>query len=231
MEQILTVVLVLWAQRSNESDATKNVLYVTVNIPDSKNVKVDLTATHLKIESDSEDSKQHYKLDLEFYKEIVPEESHYHANGINITFVLRKKELQAEYWPRITKVKAKYHYIKTDFDKWVDEDEQDGQEEESSDLPPNPYMGGDAGAGGMPGMADMASMFGGAGGAGGADGMNPDFMQQLLKMNGGKLPDLDELTKGLPKDEGFSSNAKEGDFSSSDDDNDQAEQETTETKA
>lgn len=31
-----------------------------------------------------------------------------------------------EYWPRLTKEKAKLFYLKTDFDKWVDEDDQNG---------------------------------------------------------------------------------------------------------
>merc|ERR1711964_553311 len=48
------------------------------------------------------------------------------------------------------------HFLKTDFDKWVDEDEQDEAPED--DLA---NMGG---MGGMPGMGDMSSMMGGAGG-------------------------------------------------------------------
>jgi hypothetical protein len=33
--------------------------------------------------------------------------------------------MRAEYWPRLTKDKGKNARIKTDFSKWVDEDEQD----------------------------------------------------------------------------------------------------------
>lgn len=40
--------------------------------------------------------------------------------------MLRKKELKQEYWPRLTKEKPNRNWIKTDFSKWVDEDEQDG---------------------------------------------------------------------------------------------------------
>jgi hypothetical protein len=39
--------------------------------------------------------------------------------------VLRKKELKEEFWPRLLKNAQKVHFLKTDFDKWVDEDEQD----------------------------------------------------------------------------------------------------------
>lgn len=39
--------------------------------------------------------------------------------------ILRKKAARAEYWPRLTKEKVRNQWIKTDFSKWVDEDEQD----------------------------------------------------------------------------------------------------------
>ena len=42
-----------------------------------------------------------------------------------IVLILRKKAARAEYWPRLTKEKVRNQWIKTDFSKWVDEDEQD----------------------------------------------------------------------------------------------------------
>lgn len=71
----------------------------------------------------------------------------------NIQFVLRKKELKEEFWPRLLKDSKKVHFLKTDFDKWVDEDEQ-------NEAPEEDLSGGMGGMGGMPGM-------GGAGGMGG----------------------------------------------------------------
>ena len=35
-------------------------------------------------------------------------------------FVLRKKELKEEYWPRLLKESKKVHFLKTDFDKVSD---------------------------------------------------------------------------------------------------------------
>lgn len=43
---------------------------------------------------------------------------------------LQKKELKDEYWPRLLKENKKLHFLKTDFDKWVDEDEQNEAPEE-----------------------------------------------------------------------------------------------------
>lgn len=72
--------------------------------------------------------------------------------------MLRKKEAKEEYWPRLLKESKKMHFLKTDFDKWVDEDEQDEKPEDEG-------MGG-----GMGGMPDMGAM----GGMGGMGGMGAD---------------------------------------------------------
>lgn len=213
---------VLWAQRSNKDDETKNVLFVTVKISDSKNTKVDLTSTHLNIESDSDETKDHYKLNLEFYKEVDPEQSHHHTSGNSIYFVIRKKEKQEEFWPRITKEKLKYHYIKTDFDKWVDEDEQDEKatEDELAGMGGPPGFGG--GANESFNMNDLAALQGLAGGQGGAGGA-PDF-SQLANLAGGAGGDFDfsKLAAGAgPVDP----QTTEADFSSSDEE-DQTEEVT-----
>lgn len=87
-----------------------------------------------------------------------------------MTYVLRKKTPKAEFWPRLTKEKVKNAFIKTDFDKWVDEDEQDGVAVEEEDGDP---MGGMGGMGGMPGMGGMGGMpgMGGIPGMGGMGGL------------------------------------------------------------
>ena len=90
--------------------------------------------------------------------------------------MLRKKEKKLEYWPRLTK--DKLPFVKTDFDKWVDEDEQDGAEKLDDDgfdgmggMPGMGGMGGMPGMGGIPGMGDFGSMMGGGmGGMGGGMG-------------------------------------------------------------
>ncbi|ODV96434.1 hypothetical protein PACTADRAFT_30721, partial [Pachysolen tannophilus NRRL Y-2460] len=114
---------VLWAQRSNAEDETKNLVFLTVRIIDPEDVKIDLTSTHLVF--DAKSGGQDYHLNLEFYKEIDTENSQYHTTGSHVFFLLRKKEKEQEYWPRLIKEKSKLHYIRTDFDKWCDEDEQE----------------------------------------------------------------------------------------------------------
>jgi hypothetical protein len=106
------------------------------------------------------------------------QESVKHLTSRALVFNLRKKDLEHEYWPRLTKDKLKSPYIKTDFSKWVDEDEQEGTASTDVDDDPGmggmggmPGMGGMGGMGGMPGMPGMGGM-GGMGGFGGPGGMD-----------------------------------------------------------
>jgi len=154
---------VLWAQRSDATDAAKNFIYLTINVPDIKpsNLKLQLKPQGLNFSGYSDSLKQEYQVELEFYAEIDEKESKIHHTAKNIELVLRKKELKAEFWPRLLKDAKKVHFLKTDFDKWVDEDEQDEAPEDD--------LSGMGGMGGMPGMGDMSSMMGGGGDFGGID--------------------------------------------------------------
>lgn len=177
--------VVLWAQRSNESDPTKNIVYLTIEVQDPTNTKVELTNTSLKFSADASDGNAHYDLNLEFFDEIEPENSKKYEAGNQIRFVLRKKKAQADFWPRLLKEKLKLHYVKTDFDKWVDEDEQEEKPEEDDIM----NFGGAPGAGGA-GDLDFSQLLGG--GAGGPGG-NFDISQlaSQLGQSGASAADQD----------------------------------------
>jgi len=151
---------VLWAQRSSESEEEKNVVYLSVNAIDLQHPKVDLTSTGVTVEGTQKQTNAVYKAALEFYEEIDVKASKYHTTDRGVIFILRKTTKKSEYWPRLTKSNKKEHFIRTDFEKWVDEDEQDG---DASD----PMSSYNFGAGGMPDMGDLDfSKLGGAGGMG-----------------------------------------------------------------
>lgn len=170
---------VQWAQRSNKTDPEKNYILLTISITDCEDPILDIKPTSLDLTAKSKghvgDEVEHaYKLHIDFYKEIVPERTlHKKANGQHYFLKMFKKDLQLEYWPRLTKEKIKYNNIKTDFNKWVDEDEQD---EVSGD---NDIPGMDAlGAGGMD-FAEMMKNMGGGAGAGLGDMLSGDKNKQL----------------------------------------------------
>lgn len=121
---------VLWAQRSSESDAEENYLLITISVPDCENPSVKIEPSYLEFTAKSkghvgDEASHEYHLHIDFYKEIVPDKTlHKIANGQHYFLKVFKKDLGLEYWPRLTKEKVKVPYIKTDFNKWVDEDEQ-----------------------------------------------------------------------------------------------------------
>lgn len=152
---------VLWAQRSSTSDAEKNYIWLTISVPDvpKSSLKLDLQPTKLTFTGTSDSKKTTYHVELEFYAEIDPAESKTNHTAANIQLILRKKDLKEEYWPRLLKDSKKVHFLRTDFDKWVDEDEQ-------NEAPEDDYMnqfggmGEDGGFGGI----DFSKLGGGAGG-------------------------------------------------------------------
>lgn len=155
--------VVLWAQRSSELDPAKNLVYLTIEVQDPVNTQIELSSLALNFSADSSNGDTHYTLNLEFFDEINPDDSLKHEAGNQIRFILRKKKIQSEFWPRLLKEKLKLHYVKTDFDKWVDEDEQEDQAEEDD-------MANFGGAPGMGGAGDLdfsQLLGGGAGGSGG----------------------------------------------------------------
>lgn len=117
--------------------------------------------------------------------------------GRDLLLIIRKKELKKEYWPRLTKEPLNRNWIKTDFTRWADEDEQDEVAAEI-DADDGGFVGG-AGGGGMPPGMDMASLMGGMGG-GGAGAGGVDFAKLMEQMGGaggaggaGGMPDLSAL--------------------------------------
>ena len=203
--------IVLWAQRSNVSDKSKNIIYLTINVkdPEQSTLVFDISDTSLDLKAKSTTTEEEYDLHIDFFKEIDASSVRQTITGSHIFVVLEKKDLEEEYWPRLTKDKIKYRNIRTDFDRWVDEDEQD--EVEAEDLS------------GMDGMADMAGM-GGMGdmaGLGGMGGMGDFDISQLAKQFGGA--GAPNFGSSGPSQYGDFSGADENDFSSSgneDDDED-----------
>ncbi|KIX04374.1 uncharacterized protein Z518_05242 [Rhinocladiella mackenziei CBS 650.93] len=161
---------VLWAQRSSSSEAEKNYIYLTISVPDvpPKALKLNLKPTGLTFTGTSETKKTTYHLEMEFFGEIDVENSKTHHTAANIQMILRKKELKEEYWPRLLKDPAKVHYLRTDFDKWVDEDEQ-------NEAPEDDYMnqfGGGLGEDGGFGGIDFSKLGGGGGDTPGMEGLD-----------------------------------------------------------
>lgn len=88
-------------------------------------MKLDIQPTSVIFTGTSGTLKKKYHVELPLYGEIDTSASAVHHTAKNVEMKLQKKELAEEYWPRLLKDNKKMHFLKTDFDKWVDEDEQD----------------------------------------------------------------------------------------------------------
>ncbi|GAA5934050.1 Hsp90 cochaperone SBA1 [Sporobolomyces koalae] len=214
---------VLWAQRSNAEEPSRNLIYLTINASDlSPNYKLEVSSSvSFKGETQQQaakgtaaghDSKQ-YEFDLELFAEVEPKPVREDLRGKSLFVVLQKKEAQDEYWPRLTKNKVKLNFLKTDFNLWKDEDEQEDEAPEMEDptggmggMPPM-GMGGPPGAGGM----DFASMMQGMGGmgGGGAGGMDMEAMLKQMQEAGiggaggpGGFEGADDVEEDSSDDEG-----------------------------
>jgi hypothetical protein len=191
---------VTWAQRSSATDESKNFVWLTIVVPDvpKSNLKLDLQSTGLTFEGHSDTLKRTYFLQLEFFAEIDTAASKINHTAQHVALKLQKKELKAEFWPRLLKDSKKVHFLKTDFDKWVDEDEQEENAEENFDF---------GGMGGMPGMPggdfggiDFSKLGGGGAPGEGGDSDDDDDMPELEeeeddKKEGSKIEEIKDEPK------------------------------------
>mmetsp|Transcript_67453 Transcript_67453/g.161831 ORF Transcript_67453/g.161831 Transcript_67453/m.161831 type:complete len:168 (-) Transcript_67453:199-702(-) len=105
---------VLWAQR-------KDSVFVTIDIKDARDLTVDLREVGLKFAASGADDGARYEFDLDFFAEIVCEASKW-KNKRCPEFYLRKKA--EETWPRLQKA-GKLSWVKVDWKRWADSDEED----------------------------------------------------------------------------------------------------------
>ncbi|RKP26423.1 HSP20-like chaperone, partial [Syncephalis pseudoplumigaleata] len=146
---------VLWAQRPET-------LLVTINLRDIKNEKVTLLPDRLTFSGTANGTE--YAFDIELFAEVVPEESKQAKTDYSLHMIIKKKAEDEPYWPRLTKEKVKLAYLRTDFDRWVDEDELEEQEGAAGGMQGFPGMEGmDFSQFGQGGDMNFDAMMGGAG--------------------------------------------------------------------
>ncbi|KAI8994518.1 HSP20-like chaperone [Pilobolus umbonatus] len=141
---------VLWAQRAE-------VIYLTVELSDITKHKVDLTENKFTFTGKAEKEQKDYEAEIEFYASVDVKQSKQHLTARNLTLAIYKKD--PAYWPKLQKGN-KLNFVKVDFQKWRDEDEEEEEDNKAGDP-----MGGldfqslmaQAGAagGGLPNMDDM----------------------------------------------------------------------------
>ncbi|XP_070044256.1 uncharacterized protein OsI_027940 isoform X2 [Nicotiana tomentosiformis] len=184
---------VKWAQRPD-------VVYLTVLLPDAKDPKVNLDPEGIfTFSATAGAGDRHYELKLELQDKVNVEESKISIGVRSIVCVLQKAE--PKWWNKLLRGDAKApHYVKVDWDKWVDEDDEADAGPGDMDMNSMDFSKfGDMGGmmGGMGG--DMAGMMGGMGGDMGDDLDDSDDEEQEVTKPSAKA---DEKVDEEPKGEG-----------------------------
>lgn len=149
---------ILWAQRSDK-------VYLTVELLDAKNPQVKLESEgRFSFSATVGANDQKFETDLELFAAIDVSKSAVNKGQRHTTLVLEKAE--SGWWSRLLKAEGKApKFVKVDWNKWVDEDEED----EAPAMDNNFDMGAMGGMGGGMGGMDFSALSGMGGG-----GM-PDF--------------------------------------------------------
>ncbi|KMT05978.1 hypothetical protein BVRB_7g164660 [Beta vulgaris subsp. vulgaris] len=110
---------VKWAEREDK-------VYLTVMLPDAKNPKVNLGPEGTFTFTATGGAGDHvYELKLDLFDKVNVEESKISYGVRSIFCVLEKAE--QKWWNRLLRGEGKPpHYVKIDWDKWADEDEDTG---------------------------------------------------------------------------------------------------------
>jgi prostaglandin-E synthase len=142
--------MIYWAQRS------ENVL-LTIEVEDMNVTLLKIEGNKFHIQGSNKEGVK-YEAELELYDDLKGSDVRRIPTARHVELIIPKEK--EEWWPRLLKTTAKVQWIKVDFNKWVDEDE----ENEAAALPEG--MNFDFGGAGGGNNFDFSSMMGGAGGQG-----------------------------------------------------------------
>ncbi|XP_057538920.1 co-chaperone protein p23-1-like isoform X2 [Amaranthus tricolor] len=116
---------VKWAQRSDK-------IYITIELPDASDVKLKLEPAGKFFFSAVKDGNP-YEVDIELLDKVNVEESKYNIGVRHIVYVIQKAE--KKWWSRLIKQDGKPPvFLKVDWDKWVDEDEENESHLDYDDM-------------------------------------------------------------------------------------------------
>lgn len=105
-----------WAQR-------KDRLFITINVVHTQKPIVEIIEGK-KLKYSGTDGATNYAFEIEFYDEVVKDESKYNLDARTI-FLIIKKKTEGPHWPRLLKENLKYQWIQVDWAYYADEDEEE----------------------------------------------------------------------------------------------------------
>ncbi|KAJ1424947.1 HSP20-like chaperone [Sesbania bispinosa] len=118
---------VKWAQRSDE-------LYITIELPDAQDVKVTLEPEgKFFFSATAGAEKVPYEVNIDLFDKVDVNNSKSSISSRNIFYLVKKTE--SKWWDRLLKQGGKSPvFLKVDWDKWVDEDEEQDDNKPGADM-------------------------------------------------------------------------------------------------
>ena len=120
-----------WAQR-------KDKLYITLDSRDLSETNREIILTpegKLTLKGQNKAGTIDYLREIELANNVIVEESSWKVTDLCVQFSIAKADQEAEFWPRLTKEKAKYAWLTIDWSKWVDEsDEEEAEQPDFGDM-------------------------------------------------------------------------------------------------
>lgn len=109
----------MWAQDRNH-------VFITIKIQDFAKDLIEFHDAHFVFKGKTKSPPMDYDMLFNFFNEILPEheETKYSIFGRNVLIELRKKDPKI-WWPRLAQTSQKLHNVKIDWERWVDDDEED----------------------------------------------------------------------------------------------------------
>lgn len=116
----------MWAQRNN-------ILFVTICLEDSKDPDIKIESEMIYFKGIGGTDQKMHEVTINLFAEIDVNKTVTNIKDRVIELILFKKQ-SAPYWPRLTKEKTKVHWLKSDFNKWEDEDDTDDELKSSGNM-------------------------------------------------------------------------------------------------
>ncbi|XP_025094473.1 prostaglandin E synthase 3-like isoform X2 [Pomacea canaliculata] len=116
-----------WAQR-------KDRVWITVKLENCKNPIYELKENTFYFKGKGGTDNADHEVSVELFGEIDPAKSTCSRGDRQMIYTLIKKDPSASFWPRLTKESKKFHFIRTDFSRWRDEDDSDVEDKEDFNI-------------------------------------------------------------------------------------------------
>ncbi|XP_068624593.1 prostaglandin E synthase 3 homolog [Battus philenor] len=112
---------VLWAQKRED-------VFLTFDI-ETKDPDIKIEKSSVFFKGINVRDNKIYEVTIPLHDAVIPEKSNFVNKGRCIEMALRKEKTSSGFWPSLTNDKKKPHYLKIDFNKWCDEDNEEPEEE------------------------------------------------------------------------------------------------------